>query len=960
MVRSAAFLILLGEVAQFADGCCGACGGCSISPELCPIGTTAPAWTLLCAWNATVGAGNNYCMNSNTNTYLSGDRLNMVAGGCPDHVIGINVTSGGVASGCSGCGAGCCGAGCGGCNGTCGSGCCSACGSSCGSCAVSNGTVVAFQVDFPSLNASRVLNNSTTLSRLKCGVKSKFAALSGMTSCDIGIRSVGSACGSCGACGSCSAAAGTTRVKTNAIFRMANASKRSLAFVNSVPTRVTICGFGCCGAGNTSHVSRVAWSGLGCHLSGVCCGACGACSGSCGTCGGCSACGGCGACGACGGYCSGCGSSCCGCCGCRGKYSAKFHRYWADVPASPAVASSSSAVPAGHGTVGISVNGVLIETADVMTYVFDSCMGHVDTSHHYHYHLPPTCLFAALGIPVPVNSSYWLDDQPSRYAAYWPPAGPPSPIVGYALDGFPILGPYDSAGTLMYGTNHPMSTLDQCNGKAMPSGSPFSYAYFWTPTPPYVPSCFRGTPGTLTKSAQTSYCPMSGTVTAYLSNQTAYNRVLSEQGVELFDGSCSETFNDPLFLFRTRPPLDSQRWVNFALAMGVVYAIIAAAFAVLTVQTCASRKKALHWKILANSLLLSAVSARAVFFLADPYYTKKRLPPLLVGSLYGLAYPCVNTSMVVLLFVCLEMVTAMKGDLNKAAKRMRMFLPRTRWAFVVVASSEFVTQFVADLMRSMKYAWKWLVICQAYFIAFGLAVSLGFLLYSYHAGSRKLDNLRSSLDTLTRIALAVGLSGAFVAFSSVAAFIAPKQIDVVYSLREASMILVILTLGFALNAALDNARKTTSGSSARSRRHSSKNPSVEMSKVRKRDTIFHRIGVAMMGNTSTAAQEARTSSQASRFRSTEDEKVRRLHEEGTESTAGGAFAAQEAFIVGGGGAVGQRGSSLAPALGYAGEGGVASAAEASRSLGMTPRGNISALLKNSGVEGDAKERLYRI
>ena len=126
----------------------------------------------------------------------------------------------------------------------------------------------------------------------------------------------------------------------------------------------------------------------------------------------------------------------------------------------------------------------------VMALVFDNCGGHVDAEHTYHYHFMPLCLLEAVGVPVPENKSWFVSvpalalrprrlalttsllrrwaDYPDagRLIAHWPSTGPPSPIVGWALDGHPIFGPYDARGDLVTSNRAtPNSALDDCNGK---------------------------------------------------------------------------------------------------------------------------------------------------------------------------------------------------------------------------------------------------------------------------------------------------------------------------------------------------------------------------------------------------------------------------------------------------------------------------------------------------------------
>lgn len=212
-------------------------------------------------------------------------------------------------------------------------------------------------------------------------------------------------------------------------------------------------------------------------------------------------------------------------------------------PRAPAVAASTTALPL-LGTIGVAVNGLPIfgpnEAAfpdpygdPVANAILDECLGH--TAFIYHYHaLVTKCLTESGLVAEP-----WRNPDPS--------AGEPSPVIGYALDGFPIYGPYgcvdaacssvvehlsgwdnvayESVGctssaqcssgftcaasmidgarrqacvpTTYAWDNHEYHArsgsqyLDSCNGHTGPQGD---YHYHATATFPYVLGCYRGTP----------------------------------------------------------------------------------------------------------------------------------------------------------------------------------------------------------------------------------------------------------------------------------------------------------------------------------------------------------------------------------------------------------------------------------------------------------------------------------
>ncbi|KAG7338130.1 YHYH domain containing protein [Nitzschia inconspicua] len=83
----------------------------------------------------------------------------------------------------------------------------------------------------------------------------------------------------------------------------------------------------------------------------------------------------------------------------------------------------------------------------------------------------------------------------------------PSPVIGFAGDGFPIYGLYDKNGNLQRSQEFG-GELDECNGKMDDTGK---YAYFITPDPPFSPSCLGGVQGgTFSYFSSTTTCPTDG------------------------------------------------------------------------------------------------------------------------------------------------------------------------------------------------------------------------------------------------------------------------------------------------------------------------------------------------------------------------------------------------------------------------------------------------------------------
>ncbi|MCU1391618.1 MAG: hypothetical protein JWM34_46 [Ilumatobacteraceae bacterium] len=141
------------------------------------------------------------------------------------------------------------------------------------------------------------------------------------------------------------------------------------------------------------------------------------------------------------------------------------------IPATPTEASAATCV---GGEVGIAINGVPIFNAfdaggrDAGAWeVQDTCQGHPQDTGVYHYHSISSCL-----------------DTPGVN---------PSPLVGYAFDGFGIYGSRDAAGNQIHDAD-----LDECHGTTSPvmwDGALVTmYHYVATHEFPYTVGCFRGTP----------------------------------------------------------------------------------------------------------------------------------------------------------------------------------------------------------------------------------------------------------------------------------------------------------------------------------------------------------------------------------------------------------------------------------------------------------------------------------
>lgn len=159
-----------------------------------------------------------------------------------------------------------------------------------------------------------------------------------------------------------------------------------------------------------------------------------------------------------------------------------------------------------EGIVGFALNGVLMlgrhhtpsGQGKPTTWHFDNCGGHSDEDGWYHYHFPPSCLIQGANATAPSHAGWWYDANP---AAAWPEIAEPSPILGFALDGVPIFGPYGPDGRLVQ-----RGDLDSCGGRMAECHNGKcqhgDYVYHWTVSAPFLPTCFRGTPAPFERSGK--------------------------------------------------------------------------------------------------------------------------------------------------------------------------------------------------------------------------------------------------------------------------------------------------------------------------------------------------------------------------------------------------------------------------------------------------------------------------
>jgi hypothetical protein len=145
------------------------------------------------------------------------------------------------------------------------------------------------------------------------------------------------------------------------------------------------------------------------------------------------------------------------------------------LPLVPKLADQITRLP--MGPVGTAINGVVffnpfemggMNAVEGYSEVWlDSCCGHPQQTGVYHYHKYPTCV-----------RSPFKDDGKQH-----------SPVIGFAFDGFPLYGPYESEGKMAKDLEANLA-LDACNGH---SDEQRGYHYHVTPGRfPYILGGYAG------------------------------------------------------------------------------------------------------------------------------------------------------------------------------------------------------------------------------------------------------------------------------------------------------------------------------------------------------------------------------------------------------------------------------------------------------------------------------------
>ena len=144
-------------------------------------------------------------------------------------------------------------------------------------------------------------------------------------------------------------------------------------------------------------------------------------------------------------------------------------------------------------------------------------------------------------------------------------------------------------------------------------------------------------------------------------------------------------------------------------------------------------------------LLVILGVTRALYLWIDPYEAGengvKSLPPYVTSLLLGLAYPCLTSSFCLILLAFLEVT---KLQLPSRRLQKPSFL-------AAVIALHFAVVLVAEIVTSVISTANWLlIVCQAFFILWGLTLSASFLysggkiLYQTRQVRRRITNLQIS------------------------------------------------------------------------------------------------------------------------------------------------------------------------------------------------------------------------
>lgn len=159
-------------------------------------------------------------------------------------------------------------------------------------------------------------------------------------------------------------------------------------------------------------------------------------------------------------------------------------------------------------------------------------------------------------------------------------------------------------------------------------------------------------------------------------------------------------------------------WIGLGIAFSTV-AIISFCSLLFTKKRKSFTRKLLFCPV--NSLLVVLGSTRAIFLWVDPYHSGEngvKPPLLLVRILFGLAFPCLTSAFCLVHIAFLEVTKLRVGF--RLLNNLAFVLTVTAMHFALFLSSEITLVFKDDRTEL-------LVVCDSFFIVWGLVNSLAFI-----------------------------------------------------------------------------------------------------------------------------------------------------------------------------------------------------------------------------------------
>ena len=208
------------------------------------------------------------------------------------------------------------------------------------------------------------------------------------------------------------------------------------------------------------------------------------------------------------------------------------------------------------------------------------------------------------------------------------------------------------------------------------------------------------------------------------------------------------------------PRLDTSLARASATIFGTLFAAVAIVLAAVVIL---SRKTLRFDPFCALLATFSVALCRAAFFLADPYHIHERMPALLTGALFGVAFPLRNVATCMCFYSLYSLVSRTEQAMGGTKKWDPTKLRKVIAAMNVL---QFLIQLFADVLRGGGYTWYLLNICRMWFVGWGIAIALGFSLWTLRLWRIEAQSASRSLQRLHIGFLLYSLFGLLTCFTS--------------------------------------------------------------------------------------------------------------------------------------------------------------------------------------------------